>query len=87
MVTRVRLGAAGRLLFALTLALAACGGAEPDTQMANPASRHCEQQGGRVEIVDDAEGGQRGVCVFPDGSRCDEWAFFRGTCGPGDRRS
>lgn len=29
------------------------------------------------------ENGAYGVCVFPDGSECDEWAFFRGECGPG----
>ena len=31
----------------------------------------------------DAQGGQSGMCVFPDGSQCDEWAFFRGECQPG----
>ncbi|MBU1866793.1 MAG: DUF333 domain-containing protein, partial [Actinobacteria bacterium] len=29
------------------------------------------------------DGGTYGVCVFPDGSECDEWAFFRGECEPG----
>jgi hypothetical protein len=24
------------------------------------------------------------MCVFPDGSECDEWAYFRGECKPGD---
>ncbi|MBN1260537.1 MAG: DUF333 domain-containing protein, partial [Anaerolineae bacterium] len=27
--------------------------------------------------------GQYGVCIFPDGSECDEWAFFNGACAPG----
>ena len=53
------------------------------TDMANPASVYCEQQGGVVEIRTDAQGGQSGVCVFADGSECDEWAFFRGECQPG----
>jgi hypothetical protein len=22
------------------------------------------------------------MCIFPDGSECDEWAYFRGECGP-----
>lgn len=51
--------------------------------IANPASVYCEQQGGRVEIRTDSQGGQYGVCIFPDGSECDEWAFFRGECQPG----
>ncbi len=50
--------------------------------MPNPASVFCEEQGGRVEIRA-GEGGQVGYCVFPDGSECEEWAFFRGECVPG----
>lgn len=49
----------------------------------NPASVYCEEQGGRLEIRTDAAGGQTGYCVFPDGSECEEWAFFRGECAPG----
>ncbi len=54
----------------------------PAARMANPASVYCESQGGRVEIVTDAQGAQSGVCVLPGGDRCDEWAFYRGECGP-----
>ena len=53
------------------------------TQMANPASVHCEEQGGKSEIREHDDGGQYGVCTFEDGSECDEWAFFRGECAPG----
>jgi hypothetical protein len=49
--------------------------------MPNPASAFCEERGGRVEIRE-GEGGQVGYCVFPDGSECEEWAFFRGECVP-----
>jgi putative hemolysin len=49
----------------------------------NPAAVYCEEQGGRVEIRTDADGGQYGICIFADGSECDEWAFYRGECGPG----
>jgi putative hemolysin len=52
--------------------------------LANPASVYCEEQGGRVEIRTAADGSQSGACIFPDGSECDEWAFYRGECGPGD---
>jgi len=49
----------------------------------NPAAVYCEEQGGRVEIRTAADGGQYGICLFPDGSECDEWAFYRDECSPG----
>jgi putative hemolysin len=52
----------------------------PATNMANPASVYCKQNGGRLDLRQDATGGVAGVCVFPDGSECDEWAYFRGEC-------
>jgi putative hemolysin len=55
----------------------------PDTSdMPNPASVHCEQEGHKLEIRTAADGSQSGVCVFADGSECDEWAYFRGECAP-----
>jgi putative hemolysin len=53
-----------------------------DIGLANPASVHCTEQGYELDMRSDETGGQFGVCVFPDGSECDEWAFFRGECGP-----
>jgi putative hemolysin len=53
---------------------------EPD--IANPASVYCVQQGYRSEIRTAADGSQVGVCIFPDGSECDEWAYYRGECKP-----
>ena len=53
----------------------------PQANMPNPASFYCEQNGNKLEIVTAADGSQSGVCVFPDGSSCDEWAYFRGECG------
>lgn len=53
----------------------------PDAGLANPASVYCTEQGGRVEMRTDANGVQ-GVCVFDDGTECDEWAYWRGECGP-----
>jgi len=49
--------------------------------MPNPASVYCEQQGYQVEIRTASDGSQTGYCIFPDGSECDEWAYFRGECG------
>jgi len=48
----------------------------------NPAAVYCEEQGYTLEIRTNSDGGQYGVCIFPDGSDCDEWAFYRGECGP-----
>jgi putative hemolysin len=65
------------------------GQASPTTQanMPNPASVYCEEGGNKLEIVTAEDGSQSGVCIFPDGSTCDEWAYFRGECGPADQVS
>ena len=76
----------------ILLALAACTARQvqtleptatgiPPANMPNPASVYCEQQGNKLEILTAADGSQNGICVFPDGSTCDEWAYFRGECG------
>ena len=52
----------------------------PAAGVANPASVYCIEQGGRVEIRKLPDGGEVGYCVFPDGTECEEWAFFRGEC-------
>jgi putative hemolysin len=48
----------------------------------NPASAFCEQQGGNLFIITASDGSQYGVCIFADGSACNEWDFYRGECGP-----
>jgi hypothetical protein len=48
--------------------------------MPNPASIYCKQNGYELEIRTAADGSQSGVCIFPDGSTCDEWAYYRGEC-------
>jgi putative hemolysin len=56
----------------------------PTAGMPNPASVYCKQNGGILDLRTSETGAMQGVCVFPDGSECDEWLFFRGTCEPGD---
>ena len=56
---------------------------EPLIGMANPASVYCQEQGGTLEIRT-TDAGEYGVCLFPDGSECEEWAFLRGECNPGN---
>lgn len=82
----------------ILMALAACtavkpqipepaAGNVPQANMPNPASVYCTQQGNKLEIHTAADGSQSGVCVFPNGSTCDEWAYFRGECGPAVQKS
>ncbi len=47
----------------------------------NPASAFCIENGGMSEIRTADDGGQYGMCVFEDGSECEEWAFFNHECG------
>ena len=54
----------------------------PGANMPNPASVYCEQNGGKLDIRTAADGSQSGVCVFANGSECDEWAYYRGECKP-----
>jgi putative hemolysin len=54
----------------------------PQVNMPNPASVYCEQNGDTLEIRTASDGSQSGVCIFQDGSECDEWAYYRGECGP-----
>ena len=49
--------------------------------MANPASVYCVQSGYKLEIRTGTDRGQYGACLFPDGTECEEWAFFRDECG------
>ena len=51
-------------------------------QIANPASKNCIDKGGKLDIRTDSSGGQFGVCVFPNGKECEEWALMRGQCSP-----
>jgi putative hemolysin len=56
--------------------MAGCKDDDEDPQLANPASVFCVEQGGVVEIVDE-DGGQVGYCILPDGTRVEEWQYFR----------
>lgn len=69
----------------IVLVLAACTPPVPTDapNMVNPASAFCEEQGYESRIITSPDGSQRGICIFPDGTSCDEWAYFRGECEPG----
>ncbi len=53
--------------------------------IANPASVYCEKNGGKLQFGQDAQNGTVGTCVFSDKSECEEWAYYRGECKPGDK--
>lgn len=55
------------------------------TQIPNPSSVYCIEQGGKLDIRNET-GGQVGYCKFDDGSECEEWAFFRGDCKKGQNK-
>jgi putative hemolysin len=59
----------------------------PLVNMPNPASVFCAQKGNKLEILTGTDGSQSGICIFPDGTTCDEWAYFRGECGPEAQKS
>jgi putative hemolysin len=56
----------------------------PAAGLSNPASVFCEENNGTLDLGTDEAGNVTGVCVFADGSECEEWAFSRGECKPGD---
>jgi len=70
-----------------SLTLAWCNKTEnPDENLgkANPASVYCEEQWGTLQIETAEDGSQYGICLFSDGSYCEEWSYFRGECQPGE---
>ena len=64
----------------ILMALTACTAPQAQSGLPNPASIYCEQQGNKHEIRTADDGSQGGVCIFQDGSTCDEWAYYRGEC-------
>lgn len=78
------------LVIASLLLLVACG-ADPSATptvsqspdaLPNVATEHCLGEGYQLLIQTEADG-TTGHCLFPDGSRCELWAFYHGECpGP-----
>lgn len=70
---------AGSVTLIAALVLTACGSSDGTGKsgLANPASAFCEKQGGTTENTRDSAGNERGICVLADGSRIDEWTYYR----------
>lgn len=81
------------LIISLTILLILCGAYigyrllqdTEDVGIANPASTNCIEKGGEL-IIEEEENGQVGYCVFNDGSKCEEWEFFREQCEKGNNK-
>jgi putative hemolysin len=69
-----------RALFLIVLLILLVACTSKPVQIANPASEFCVKQNGTSQIVTAADGSQSGVCTLKDGTKCDEWAYFRGEC-------
>lgn len=54
--------------------------------IANPASVHCANLGGKLETRT-GDGGEYAMCHLPDGTVCEEWALFRKECPSDQPRS
>ena len=90
--------AAAALVMAVTAACAAGTEKAPSTPspvdtttqqetpigMPNPASVYCIEQGGKLETRSDADGNQSGLCIFPDGTKRNQWDFWRANHPEGD---
>jgi len=53
------------------------------SQIANPASVYCEEQGGTIENKE-FTAGTKGFCIFEDSSQCGQWDLYHGDCKKGD---
>jgi len=75
---------ASAVALAVVLIISGCSGTDDknDSELANPASVYCEEQGGTVDIRTDESGNQIGYCVFSDGTEVEEWAYYRGEAEP-----
>jgi putative hemolysin len=55
-------------------------------EMANPAAVFCDKNGGTAErTFNDA--GEGALCVLANGVKCEQWAYYRGECGPDAMRA
>jgi len=52
---------------------------DKNVEVANPASVYCEENGGTLVLEEGAW-----LCMFEDGSYCEEWAYQRWECQPGE---
>ena len=70
-----KLSVLGALIF-----MGGCTVSGPDPimglQLPNPASVYCIEQGGAIDIKESPQGDVT-TCVLTDGTKIDEWVFYR----------
>lgn len=77
------------LLAAGVLTLTGCGDntaapIEENVELANPASVYCEENWWILQIETAEDWSQSWICLFEDGSYCEEWSYFNNECQPGE---
>jgi len=55
------------------------GEEDPFIGMPNPASFYCQEMGYELDMRENDQGTE-GICVFPNGTECEEWEFLSGGC-------
>jgi len=67
-------------MLAIASLMAGCTVSGPDPimgmQLPNPASVYCIERGGSLDIKETPQG-DVSTCVLADGTRIDEWDFYR----------
>ncbi len=71
------------VLFFSAIFLFGCTKKPQNTLLVNPASIYCEENGGVLQLIEDFAGSY-GLCLFPDGTFCEERAYYNGECGPSE---
>ena len=64
-------------IWSLTLVGCKSNPTDENTEVANPAAVYCEENWWVLQLED-------WLCLFDDGSYCEEWAYFNGECNPGE---
>ncbi len=66
-----------KFLYLFICILSVAGSVNAVEQMPNPAAVYAAKLGYKYEISKEG----KGIVIFPDGTSCDEWDFFRGKAG------
>ncbi len=59
-------------------AISVCYGQTNHKGLSNPSADYCVFMGYKYQNIKDKDGGERGICIFPDSTSCDAWDFYRG---------